>query len=247
MERLKSSQISLPLYPYIDVVSPVTVIYYRQEKDCPQRIMPESFSPEIHAQIEKGISILKKGGIVAFPTDTIFGLGACADDEKAVARIYQVKERPRTMALPLLVADTSQVREVAAHIPPVARLLAKKFWPGALTIVFCRSRSVLDIVTGGGNTVAVRIPAHPVPVALVRAAGPLVGTSANLSGKRSNFTADGVRSQLGDRIDFIIDGGRCPGGRESTIVDVTGETPVALREGAIPIEELRHVCEVAKP
>jgi L-threonylcarbamoyladenylate synthase len=247
MERLNSSHISLPLHPYISIVFPATVIYYRQEKDFPQRIMLESFSPEIHTQIEKGISILKKGGTVAFPTDTIYGLGACANGEKAVARIYQIKERLQTMALPLLVAETSQLHEVTAHIPPAAWLLAKKFWPGALTIVFHRSRSVLDIVTGGGNTVGVRIPAHPIPIALARGAGPLVGTSANLSGKQSNLTADGVRSQLGDRIDFIIDGGQCPGGRESTIVDVTRETPVVLREGAISIEELRHVCEIVKP
>ena len=196
------------------------------------------------AQIEKGISILKQGGLVAFPTDTVYGLGACADNEQAIARVYQVKERPRTMALPLLLAHTSQISEVACPVPPIAWLLTDKFLPGALTIVLYKSNSVLDIVSGGGNTVAVRIPAHPVPVALAEDLGPIVGTSANLSGKPSALTADEVRSQFGDKIDFVIDGGRCPGGRESTIVDVTGEVPVVLREGAISREELREVCEI---
>jgi len=195
-------------------------------------------------QIERGISILKQGGLVAFPTDTVYGLGACADNQQAVARVYQVKERPRNMALPLLLARTSQISEVAYPVPPVAWLLADKFLPGALTIVLPKSNSVLDIVTGGGSTVAVRIPAHPVPVALVEDLGPIVGTSANLSGKPSALTADEVCSQFGDKIDLVIDGGRCPGGRESTIVDVTGEVPVVLREGAVSREELRKVCEI---
>ena len=195
-------------------------------------------------QIERGISILKQGGLVAFPTDTVYGLGACADSQQAVARGYQVKERPRNMALPLLLAHTSQISEVAYPVPPVAWLLADKFLPGALTIVLPKSNSVLDIVTGGGSTVAVRIPAHPVPVALVEDLGPIVGTSANLSGKPSALTADEVCSQFGDKIDLVIDGERCPGDRESTLVDVTGEVPVVLREGAISREELREVCKI---
>jgi len=114
-----------------------------------------------------------------------------------------------------------------------------------LTIVLPRSKSVPDTVTAGGTTVAVRIPAHPVPVALVEGLGmPIVGTSANLSGQPSALTADEVYSQFGGEIDLVIDGGRCSGGRESTIVDVTGETPVVLREGAISKAELKQVCEI---
>jgi len=197
---------------------------------------------EIQAQIERGVSILKQGGLVAFPTDTVYGLGASANNQQAVARVYQVKERPWEMALPLLLAHTSQISEVAEAVPPIAWLLADKFLPGALTIVLYKSNSVLDIVTGGGSTVAVRVPAHPIPVALAQDSGPIVGTSANLSGKPSALTADEVCSQFGDKIDLVIDGGRCPGGRESTVVDVTGEVPVVLREGAIPREELEQVC-----
>ena len=143
----------------------------------------------------------------------------------------------------MLLADASQVTRIAETVPPIAWLLIDSFLPGALTIVLSRSNSVPDIITAGGKTVAVRIPAHPVPVALIEGLGtPIVGTSANLSGQPSPLTADEVYSQLGDKIDLIIDGGRCPGGSESTIVDVTGETPVVQREGTISREELEQVC-----
>jgi L-threonylcarbamoyladenylate synthase len=198
---------------------------------------------DIKEQIEKGIAILKQGGLVAFPTDTVYGLGACAYIPQAVERVYQVKGRARDMALPLLVANNTQISEVAENIPPLAWLFIRRFLPGALTLVLPKSKSVPDVVTAGGKTVGVRIPAHPVPIALIEGlAAPIVGTSANLTGQPSPLTADEVCAQLGDKVDLIIDGGRCPGGRESTVVDVTGETPVVLREGAISIEELKKVC-----
>lgn len=197
----------------------------------------------IQKQVERGISILKQGGLVAFPTDTVYGLGACVNIEQAVERLYQVKKRPRNMALPLLLAHTSQISEVAEPVPEIAWLLARHFLPGALTLVLPKSNSVPDIITAGGMTVAVRIPAHPVPVALAEGLGePVVGTSANLSGRPSPLTADEVYSQFDDKVDLVIDGGRCPGGRESTIVDVTREIPVILREGAISREEIEQVC-----
>ncbi len=197
----------------------------------------------IQRQIERGISTLKQGGLVAFPTDTVYGLGACLSIHQAVERVYQVKERPRSIALPLLLGRMSQISEVAEPVPPIAWLLADNFLPGALTIVLHKSKSVPDIITAGGITVAIRIPAHPIPVALIEGMGaPIVGTSANLSGRPSALVADEVYSQFGDKIDLIIDGGQCPGGKESTIVDVTGEKPVILREGAISREELERVC-----
>jgi len=200
---------------------------------------------DIQQQVKRGITILKQGGIIAFPTDTVYGLGAWANNQRAVERVYQVKERPRDMALPLLLANTSQIAEVAAPVPQIAWLLAHNFLPGALTLVLYKSKSVPDIITGGGRTVAVRIPAHPIPVALAQGLGaPIVGTSANLSGKPSSLTIEEVCSQFGDKVDLVIDGGRCPGGRESTIIDVTGEVPVVLREGAISREELKRVCEI---
>jgi L-threonylcarbamoyladenylate synthase len=207
--------------------------------------MENKLSSSIRQQVKQAISILKQGGIVAFPTDTVYGLGACISIPQAVERVYQVKGRPHSMALPLLLADKSQIDEVAYPVPPIAWLLADKFLPGALTMVLPRAKSVPDIVTGSGKTVAVRIPAHPIPVALIQGVGaPIVGTSANLSGKPSSLTAEEVYAQLGDRVDLIIDGGRCPSGKESTIVDLTGEAPVLLREGTISREELEQVCEI---
>ena len=206
-------------------------------------VMLDESSSDIQQQVALGISVLKRGGLVAFPTDTVYGLGAGANIPQAVARVYQVKKRPLNMALPLLLADVSQISEVAEPVPAIAWLLANKFLPGALTIVLYKSSSVPDIVAAGGKTVAIRIPAHPVPIALIQGLGmPVVGTSANLSGMPSALTADEVHSQLGDRVDLVINGGRCSGGRESTVIDVTGEVPVVLREGAISVEELRQVC-----
>jgi L-threonylcarbamoyladenylate synthase len=194
-------------------------------------------------QISEGISLLKQGGIVAFPTDTVYGLGAAAGSPQAVARVYEVKKRPADMPLPLLLAHVSQIEEVARTVAPLAKLLAEKFLPGALTLVLAKSSSVPDIVTAGRATVAVRIPAHPVPVALIEGLGaPVLGTSANLSGRPSALTAGEVSSQLGGKVDLVIDGGRCPGGRESTVVDVTGEVPVVLREGALSVRELERAC-----
>jgi L-threonylcarbamoyladenylate synthase len=201
--------------------------------------MPKVLS-SLQKQVEQGIAILKEGGVVAFPTDTVYGLGACINLPQAVARVYEVKGRAKNIPLPLLLADKSQIEEVAEVVPPLARLLAEKFLPGGLTMVLFKSKAVPDTVTSGGKTVAIRIPAHPVPLALARGVGtPIVGTSANLSGQPSALTAEEVYAQLDGRVDLIIDGGRRPGGRESTIVDLTGKTPRVLREGAISREELK--------
>jgi len=194
-------------------------------------------------QVREGVAVLRGGGIVAFPTDTVYGLGVCPYLHRAVERVYTVKERPLEMALPLLLSSTLQISEVAESVPPIARLLVEKFMPGPLTLVLYKSGVVPGIVTAGGTTVAVRVPAHPVPVALALGLGaPISGTSANLSGKPSALTADEVHAQFGNKIDLVIDGGRCPGGRESTIVDVTGEIPLVLRKGAIDFGELKKVC-----
>ena len=199
---------------------------------------------EIQQQIEKGIAILRQGGIVAFPTDTVYGLGACANLHRAVERVYTVKERPRSLPLPLLLADVSQVIMVADSVPPIAWHLIHSFLPGALTIVLPKSNSVSDILTAGGTTIAIRIPDHAVPIALVQGLEtPIVGTSANLNGQPSSLTAGEVCSQLEGKIDFIIDGGQGLEGKESTIVDVTGPIPVIRREGAISNEKIGQVCD----
>ena len=204
--------------------------------------MASSLSSDIRQQIEKGIAILKRGGVIAYPTDTVYGLGAGLKFTKAIERIYEIKERPRNMALPLLLADYYQLADLAKSISPLAMQLVHSYWPGALTLVLPAISGVPDIVTAGGKTVAVRIPAYPVPIALAKGLKmPIVGTSANLSGKPSPLTAEEVFAQLGDRVDFIIDGGRCPGGKESTIIDVSGARPVLVREGVIPRGEIERV------
>jgi L-threonylcarbamoyladenylate synthase len=149
------------------------------------------------------------------------------------------------LALPLILADISQLKEVATSIPTYALILGEKFWPGPLTLVLPKSEAVSDVVSGS-QTVAVRIPNHPIANALVRGVGKAItGTSANLSGQPSALTAEETRKQLGDRVDFIIEG-ECPGGKESTIVDLSGETPLILREGALAIAELRRICPEIK-
>ena len=194
------------------------------------------------AAVAQGVAVLRRGGLVAFPTDTVYGLGASIDLPAAVARVYAAKSRPREMALPVLVSETADIERLSERLSPAARCLIEAFLPGALTIVVPASAAVPAHVTAGRGTVALRIPDHPVPRALIRGLGaPIIGTSANRSGRPSPLTADEVRAQLGDRIDLVIDGGRCPG-VESTIVDVTGEIPVVLRAGAISSADIERAC-----
>jgi len=200
-------------------------------------------NPELKRQIKLAVEVLKKGGLVAYPTDTVYGLGADPLNEKAVARIYEVKNRPHNSPLPLLLADKSDLLKVALIVPEVAWRLVEQFWPGGLTLVVKKSSLVPDSITAGGDTVAVRIPDHHITIALIRGLGnPIVGTSANLSGKPSPVTATEVSRQLGNKVDLIVDGGRCPGGIESTVVDVSGPSPTLVREGAVSREDIAKVC-----
>ncbi len=163
----------------------------------------------------------------------------------AVERIFRLKRRPRSQPLPLLLADRDQIDMVALAVPPMAVRLMDRFWPGALTLVLLRASHIPESVTAGGQGVAVRIPDHPVPRVLAQGLGvPIVGTSANITGRPSPLTAGDVRDQLGDGVDFVIDGGCCPGGVESTVVDLTGE-PSLLREGAIPRQRIEEVLGCA--
>ena len=197
----------------------------------------------IEKQIKHAVAILKKGGIVAFPTDTVYGLGADPLNAQAVAAIYKVKRRPSNLPLPLLLAEKSDLLKVASVVPDIAWQLVERFLPGALTLVLKKGPRVPASVTASGDTVAVRIPNHPIPVALIRGLGaPIIGTSANISGQPSPVTAEEVRGQLDEDVDLIIDGGRCPGGVESTVLDVTGKVPAIIREGAVSREEIAKVC-----
>jgi len=180
--------------------------------------------------------------VVAFPTDTVYGVGAHAFQPESVSALYVAKKRPTTKAIPILVAQIEDLTRVARTIPDLAWQLAERFWPGGLTLVLPCAKKVPAIVTAGGDTVAVRCPGHPVPLALMTAVGaPLAATSANLSGQPSPTTALQVVEQLAGRVRLIIDGGDCPGGVVSTVVDLSISPPRLLRAGAISTEMLRDL------
>jgi len=201
----------------------------------------DNLSHNVMLSVDRAIEILKNGGIVAFPTDTVYGLGGDVFNVRAVERIYRVKQRSRNLPLPVLLADSTQLADIVASVPETARYLMRHFWPGGLTLVLPKKDTLPDIITAGSNKVAVRIPDHVVPISLIRGLGaPIIGTSANISDKPSPVTAEEVEQQIGSQVDLIIDVGRCPGGLESTVVDVTGETPVILRRGVISEEEIRR-------
>lgn len=201
-----------------------------------------NLSGQVMMQVNRAIEILKDGGIVAFPTDTVYGLGGDVFSIEAAERICRVKQRPRHIPLPVLLADSTQLADIVAAVPETARYLMRHFWPGGLTLVLPKKDTLPDIITAGSNKVAVRIPNHVVPLALIRGLGtPIIGTSANISDKPSPVTAEEVDQQIGSQVDLIIDMGRCPGGLESTVVDFTGETPVILRRGVISEEKIKAV------
>lgn len=189
------------------------------------------------AEIHKALGILQSGGIVAFPTDTVYGVGTLAFDNTAIESIYTAKDRPVEKAIPILIGDLSDLEKVGRDIPDMALRFAARFWPGPLTCVVPK-QPTLPLAVSATPTVAVRIPDHPDARALLRTAGPMAVTSANISGQPSPTTAQEVYEQLNGRIPLILDGGKTPGGVPSTLVDCTGERPVILREGPITLENL---------
>lgn len=192
---------------------------------------------------------LREGELVAFPTETVYGLGANALDATAVARIFAAKGRPARNPLIVHVASVERIAQVVAHWPETAARLATRFWPGPLTLVLPRSPQIPDIVTGGGPTVGVRVPAHPVAQALLQAAGvPVAAPSANRSLQISPTRAEHVLQSLGGRIPFLLDGGPTSGGLESTVLNLSGETPQLLRPGLIaPAEIERIIGPIRRP
>ncbi|MEV6581278.1 L-threonylcarbamoyladenylate synthase [Streptomyces sp. NPDC051582] len=192
--------------------------------------------------IERAAGVLRAGGLVGLPTETVYGLGANAEDPAAVTRIFEVKGRPPSHPLIVHIAAADQLDDWVEEVPLAARVLADRFWPGPLTLVLRRGRRVPLEATGGLETVAVRVPDHPVALALLSAfGGGVTAPSANRFGSVSPTTASDVRLELGDGVDFVLDGGPCEVGVESTIVDVTGETPAILRPGGVTREDLEAV------
>ena len=209
-------------------------------------------------EVARAVAVLREGGLVAFPTETVYGLGCDAESPAALRRLFAVKGRPADHPVIVHVADAGDVEPFVAEVPPIARLLGEAFWPGPLTMVLQRSERLPDGVTGGRDTVGLRVPETPIARELLRAFGGAVAApSANRFGKVSPTTAADVRADLGADVDLVLDGGPCRVGVESTIVDCTGTAAVILRLGGVPraaIEdvlgapvELRTAGETAAP
>lgn len=182
--------------------------------------------------LERAVEELERGGLVAFPTDTVYGVGAMVNDAAAVKRLYTAKGRPSEKAIPVLAGHSSDVDKVAIDIPPVAQQLMDTFWPGALTLILPKSSHVSDAVSAG-PTIAVRMPNHPWLLRLLRVSGPLAVTSANISGEPHHITGSHVLADLNGRIDLLIDGGSTLGSLPSTLVDCTRASLEILRTGSI--------------
>jgi L-threonylcarbamoyladenylate synthase len=192
--------------------------------------------------IYQAAEIIKKGGIVAFPTETVYGLGADAFNGLAVARIFEVKGRPYFDPLIVHVANSDNMEKLVKEIPPSAKKLMERFWPGPLTVVLLKGNNIPDIVTAGLPTVAVRMPNHPMALSLINESRcPIAAPSANPFGYLSPTTAEHVREQLGDQVDLILDGGPCPVGVESTIVSFLEGKSRLLRPGGVPLEEIQSI------
>ena len=192
--------------------------------------------------------LLREGGIIAFPTDTVYGLGASVFNHAAVSMIFVIKNRSRDQGLPVLIASESQLPELASDVPDSAYALAERFWPGGLTLVVLRRPEVPVLVAGYSDTIAVRLPDHPCPQTLVQALGkPITGTSANRHNGPEPSSAAEVQRQLGNRLSMILDGGESPVPVPSTIVDTTQHPPKVVRIGGISLEQMREVCDVAGP
>lgn len=193
--------------------------------------------------LAEAAAILRAGGLVAFPTETVYGLGARAYDSSAARRVYKAKGRPSDNPLIVHVCDEAMLADVTRRVTPLARALIDAFWPGPLTLILEKSARVPDAVTAGGRTVAVRCPGHPGARSLIRALGePIAAPSANLSGRPSPTTAAHVLRDLRGRVPLILDGGPCRKGLESTIVDARGRRPVVLRHGTLAAEEIARAA-----
>jgi L-threonylcarbamoyladenylate synthase len=206
------------------------------------RVLSATSADSLAQSVREAATALREGRLVAFPTETVYGLGGLALDATAVARIFAAKGRPATHPLIVHVADVAAARALASSWSDEAEALAEAFWPGPLTLIVPRAAHVPASVGGGGDTVGVRIPAHPVALALLRAvAAPVAAPSANRYQTVSPTTAAHVVKSLGARVDLVLDGGPCARGIESTVVDVTASPPVLLRLGATDAERVRRV------
>ena len=198
-----------------------------------------------NSEIDKAVAVLARGGLVAFPTETVYGLGADASNPAAIRKLYAAKGRPADHPVIVHLADVAQLPQWAREVTPVAQKLARQFWPGPLTLLFKRAPGVSDAVTGGQDTVALRIPSHPIAhLLLEKFGGGVAAPSANRFGRVSATLAEHVRQEFGDAVDFVVDGGQSDVGIESTVVDATGTAPVLLRPGHITAREIEQAAGV---
>ncbi len=210
----------------------------------PVLCLPEE-SPRAFAT---ALRYLREGALVALPTDTVYGIAADAMQPAAVERIFAAKGRPRDKPIPLLLADVADLSALAVDIPPATWALVARFWPGPVTLVLRRAASVPNAVTGGGDTVALRIPDHPFPRRLIKTLGrPLAATSANQSGHPSPRTAGDVERELESSLSLIVDGGPASGGRPSTLLDLVSRPPRILRAGPVTLADIAAILGEVEP
>lgn len=200
----------------------------------------ERISADHPNAIQHAIDVLRNGGIIAFPTDTVYGLAAPIDNVESIDRIYVAKGRNTTKAIAVLLGDPDQLDQVAINLTASARKMAEHFWPGPLTLIVPRHPALPDVLAPL-PTIGVRIPDHPVALDLLKTTGPLAVTSANISGEDNTMTAKQVLKQLKGRIHLIIDGGKTPGGIPSTVIDCTTPKPEVLRKGPIALKQIKKI------
>lgn len=198
-------------------------------------------------QAEEGAKILESGGLVAYPTESFYGLAADAHNETAILRLFRVKKRAADVPVLLLIPSVEYLSRYAAKVPETAKRLMDVFWPGGLTLVFEARKEVSRLLTAGKDKIGLRLSSHPVATALAKAAGSAItGTSANISGEPPCNTAHGVSLALGKDVDRILDGGKTKGQKPSTVLDMTTQPPAVLREGMIEIKMLLPHCELVR-
>lgn len=197
-------------------------------------------------ELQLAVKILREGGVIAYPTETVYGLGANIFSRVAVERIFQIKGRDAHKPLSVMISSLDEADELCEAIPDSGRALMAAFWPGPLTLILNASESVPAYIKSKDDTIGVRFPDHPVCIGLVQLLGePITSTSANLAGENPPVQAEEVKANLGDQIDFLIDGGECVVQIPSTVVDITAEEPRLLRAGAIPFQKLKKVYDGA--
>jgi L-threonylcarbamoyladenylate synthase len=194
--------------------------------------------------IKQAESLVKAGGLIAFPTDTVYGIGVSAFQRNAIDKIYQVKGRSIQKAIPILIGDPETAELITPPLAPIVQKLVDRFWPGPLTLVLPLLSTLPDNLSPT-LTIGLRVPDHPLTRSMLRVTGPLAATSANLSGEPSASTADEVQSQIGSKVDLILDGGKSPGGKASTVLDCTSDKPVILRVGPLSWEDIQSVTDDA--